>query len=96
VLAMYSCEEAATDNNIRELYGALNRFGTNRLLFVSSAERRYAAGTLRKLDDGLLAGYVDRLSIENPSFSIWLDLCAQAQQQLDAAPTAAPDEPAVR
>lgn len=79
---VYSWEEAAEDSDIRDLHSALNRFGENRLLFVRSADPEHAAGTLRKLDDGLLVGYVDRLEIENPSFSVWLDICTQAHQQL--------------
>ncbi len=87
---VYSCEEeTTTDNDIRELHSALLRFGANRLLFVRSAERPHAAGTLRQLDDGLLIGYVDRLSIENPSFSVWLELCTQAQRQLEIVPAVA-------
>ena len=82
---VYSWEEAAEDSDIRDLHRALNRFGANRLLFVRAADREHAAGTLRKLDDGLLVGYVDRLEIENPSFSVWLELCTQADQQLAPA-----------
>jgi hypothetical protein len=82
---VYSWQEAAEDSDICDLHAALNRFGANRLLFVRSADREHVAGTLRKLNEGLLVGYVDRLEIENPSFSVWLDLCAQAHQQLAVA-----------
>ena len=89
---IYSCEEAATDDDILELHAAVNRFGANRLLFVRSSEQQHPAGELRKLGDGLLVGYVDQLAIENPSFSVWLELCRQAHEQLEAASIVAPGE----
>jgi tetratricopeptide (TPR) repeat protein len=75
---VYSCEEPAPDEAIQALHASLCRSAQNRLLFVQSAEPRFAAGSFRQLDDGLMVGYVDRLSIDNPSFSSWLELCRAA------------------
>ncbi|HWB51429.1 MAG TPA: tetratricopeptide repeat protein [Stellaceae bacterium] len=79
---VYAWGQTTSDDSVRGLYRALCGFGRNRLLFVQPAEPGNQAGALRRLDDGLMLGYVDRLSTENPSFPVWLELCRQAHQQM--------------
>lgn len=75
---VYGCREALTDDDIRELWSALRRYGDNRLLFVAAAGDENVAGTVRQLELTLVVGFVDRLSVDNPSFELWLEVCRQA------------------
>jgi tetratricopeptide (TPR) repeat protein len=79
---VYSCREVMDETVIRELWAALRRYGDNRLLFVHSASNRNAIGSVRRLEDTLAVGLIDKLSIESPSYELWLQICRQASLQL--------------
>ena len=76
---VYSCREAVDVPDIRELWNALRRYGDNRLLFVRSAPDQNAAGSVVPLETTLVAGFVDKLSVEEPSYVRWLEICRQAR-----------------
>lgn len=75
---VYSCRETVNDSEIRELWSALRRYGDNRLLFVRSGTDRNAIGSVRLLETTLVVGFIDKLSVDGPSFELWLQLCRQA------------------
>ena len=75
---VYSCRETVNDGEIRELWSALRRYGDNRLLFVRSGTDRNAVGSVRLLETTLVVGFIDKLSVDGPSFELWLQLCRQA------------------
>ncbi|HEX4261780.1 MAG TPA: hypothetical protein VHY76_11840, partial [Acetobacteraceae bacterium] len=65
---------------IREIHEGLQRYGRNRLLWVTLADARNAAGTLELVTEGLLRGYIDHFSpYENVpsdiSVQCWTTIC---------------------
>ncbi len=77
---VYGCREALTDNEIREFWSALRRYGDNRLLFVGMARDKNAIGSVRQLENTLVVGFLDKLSVDAPSFELWLQICRQASK----------------
>jgi len=75
---VYGCADRLDDSEISLLWRALREYGRNRLLFVRPEDERNAAGTVRVIETGLVVGYLERLSIDNPAFPVWLDICRQA------------------
>ncbi len=75
---VYGCRSSVTDLEIRELWKALQDFGPNKLLFVQMQDSQNRAETTRTIEDSLIVGYVDRLSVKEPSFVTWLNLCHKA------------------
>ena len=72
---VYSCRDAMTDDDKRDLWRALGLYGSNRLFVVTVADEHDLPGTVRSLEPGLAVGFVDRLTTEDPSFACWLRLC---------------------
>ena len=75
---VYGCREALSDGEIRELWSALRRYGDNRLLFVGAAGDQNAAGSVRQLEDSLVVGFIDKLSVDTPFFRTLAAICRQA------------------
>ena len=75
---VYGCRARVTDLEIRQLWEALQHFGPNKLLFVRPQDSEHLAETIRIIEDSLIVGYVDRLSVKEPSFATWFNLCHKA------------------
>ena len=88
---VYGYHDVLPDDQIRLMWDAMQRYGKNRLLFVQPTDDESAIGTTHALEPNLLIGFVDRASVETPSFEIWLSLCRKAHdfwQGADRAPHA--------
>lgn len=79
---VYGCHQAVRDEEIRELWTALRRYGDNRLLFVLKAPDQGTIGTVRPIESTLVVGYIDKFSVDAPSFELWLHICRQANALL--------------
>ena len=81
-LCVFKQNAPVTEPAIRELHAALARHGRNTLLWVAQADPSHPPGTVERLDDGLLKGYVDRFApyhnAHDLSFEVWLEICAAA------------------
>lgn len=81
------------EQEILPLYLALNRYGSNTVLWVVPADEKNPPGTVEQVLPGLLRGYIDRFApYENAhdlSFGVWLRLCANARQFVPGAVDAA-------
>jgi Flp pilus assembly protein TadD len=75
---VYASREKLGDDEVLPLWCALRDYGNNRLLLVRPADDAHPPGMLRRIEDGLIFGYIDRLSVENPSFDLWLQICREA------------------
>jgi hypothetical protein len=75
---VYTCGNPLGDDDVRPLWQALRTYGDNRLLFVQPADTAHPPGMLRRIEDGLIIGYIDQLSIDNPSYELWLQMCIEA------------------
>jgi hypothetical protein len=47
-------------------------------LFVLLADDAHPAGMVRPIEDGLIIGYIDQMSVDNPSYDLWLQMCTKA------------------
>ena len=95
--------EGEAEAGMAELFRAMRRIGPARLLWVTPADSRTPAGTVRQVEDGLFRGGIARLApYTNPAASsvpAWTALLAKAAAVM--APTAplmpaAPQLPAAR
>lgn len=75
---VYGCRDPLLEEDVRPLWQALRAYGDNRLLFVRPADAAHPPGMVRPIEDGLIIGYIDQLSVDNPSNDLWLELCAKA------------------
>jgi capsular polysaccharide biosynthesis protein len=78
-----------TLDRIERLVAALRRRGPNTLLWVVEADRDHAAGSVERVADGLLKGYVDKLAPYEAATDIsaqgWLEVCQAAYNLLRPA-----------
>jgi Flp pilus assembly protein TadD len=77
---VYSCSVEILPEEIEALWQALQQYGDNALLFVQLADDDNAPGTVRQVRDTLFIGYIDQLTNEAPSLSIWLALCQEVKR----------------
>jgi len=82
---VYGSRSHLADEDIRGLWEAMQAYGKNRLLLVHPAEASERPGTMRQLEDGLIVGFIDRVSVEAPSFDLWLKLCRDSHDVWSAA-----------
>jgi len=82
---VYGSHSHLADKDIRGLWEAMRACGENRLLFVHPAAASELPGSIRKLEDGLIVGFLDRFSVEDPSFDLWLKLCQDSHALWSAA-----------
>jgi hypothetical protein len=75
---VYGCRDPLLENEVRPLWQALRAYGDNHLLFVRPADDAHPPGTVRSIEDSLLIGYIDQLSVDNPSYDLWLQMCTKA------------------
>jgi hypothetical protein len=75
---VYGCRDPLLEDEVRPLWQALRAYGDNRLLFVRPADAAHPPGMVRPIEDGLIIGYIDQLSVDNPSYDLWLQMCAKA------------------
>jgi tetratricopeptide (TPR) repeat protein len=99
---VYADRGSPSDDDARAMWRALRQYGENRLLLVRLEVEGHPAGTIRVLEDGLVIGYIEKLSVEHPAYATWLHLCKQvdtmwrrAADHADAA-AAAETAPAVQ
>ena len=82
-----------TDEDLRTLHAAMRRYGPATLLFVRLARGPDAAGSVRLLQEGLLAGFIDQVGFDGRSwtisFDLWLTLCQQTERLTRASSAAA-------
>jgi capsular polysaccharide biosynthesis protein len=93
---------AADAERLRPLVKLLRRFGPNTLLWVVAADEGHAPGTLERLDEGFLKGYVERLAAYADATDIspesWYVMLEKAydqchRQQAGTAEVSAPAQP---
>ncbi len=81
-LLVFRTEAAGQDAEAFRLRDAIRRRGRAVLLWVTLAEQASQVGTVRRLDDGLMVGYLDRLAplrfARELSFEPWLAVCRAA------------------
>jgi hypothetical protein len=86
-------EEPFTDEDVRDLYVTLNKFGPNRLLVVSLATPEAPAGSTELLAPRLVHGRLDRFApgdqANDISLDCWLRICAAASALLRSEATSA-------
>ncbi len=75
---VYACQDSAPDDEVRPIWQALRDYGDNRLLFVRPADDAHPPAMLQHIERGLIIGYIDRLSVDNPSYDLWLQMCKEA------------------
>lgn len=75
---VYACRDLLPDEEVVPIWQALRDFGDNRLLFVRPADDAHPPGMLRRIERGLIIGYIDQLSVDNPSYDLWLQMCKDA------------------
>jgi tetratricopeptide (TPR) repeat protein len=79
---VYACGNPLPDDEVRPIWRALRDYGDNRLLFVRPADDAHPPGMLRRIERGLIIGYIDQLSVDNPSYDLWLQMCKEADSIL--------------
>jgi hypothetical protein len=55
---VFKLHEPETDQNVRNLYRAMRRYGEVTLLCVMQANKQNARGSVRVLEPGLMVGYI--------------------------------------
>jgi tetratricopeptide (TPR) repeat protein len=69
--------EDCSEADVHRLKIALQRFGNNKLLYVRLANPMHAVGSVQKVDDNLVFGYVEKFShlpVERLYLNGWLDV----------------------
>lgn len=83
-LLVFRAEEAGRDAEASRLLTAIRDRGPATLLWVTTAKDAADVGTARRMGDGLLVGYLDRLAplrdARALSFEPWLAVCAAASE----------------
>jgi hypothetical protein len=68
----------------KRLLTACRAFGSSTLLWVDAADEEHGPGTVERLGDGLVKGYLDRFAAgaaaDKPSLECWLTLCRKAHE----------------
>lgn len=91
---VYKRNSSVSEEEILPLFLALNRHGSNRLLWVVQADETHPPGTVEVAMHGLLKGYIDRFAPDENahdfSFDGWIRVCANAYllsrlQKIEAA-----------
>ncbi|MEO8714361.1 MAG: hypothetical protein ABI369_05055, partial [Acetobacteraceae bacterium] len=81
-LLVFRAEEAGRDAEASRLLAAIRSRGPASLLWVTLARDAAQVGTVRRMEDGLLVGYLDRLAplrdARALSFEAWLSICTAA------------------
>ncbi len=76
-----------TDKEMWSIFHALRLHGPNRLFCIILSDERHPAGTIECISDGLIVGFIDRVSKEaNQSeiaYASWLSLLEQASSAFD-------------
>jgi hypothetical protein len=73
-----------THDEIRRIHRAMRRYGPATLLYVQCAVPGHPPGSVDRLEDGLLVGYIDRFNLAPDgtvlpvSRDIWLQICSRA------------------
>jgi hypothetical protein len=75
---VYGCRHRLSDEEIVAMWQATRLYGQNRLLLVHPANETELPGSTRIIEADLVVGCLDRLSVEQPSFDLWLQLCQLA------------------
>ena len=80
-----------SDHSALELHNALNEYGPNRLLYVRAGVPGAEAGSIEKIKDGLVFGYLEKWGHEPPSWNIkheiWLKLCQRTMNAFELTPS---------
>jgi hypothetical protein len=81
-ILVYKSNGPAPRAKIEKLSKRLRSFGPVTLLWVTEADTAHRAGSVERLSDGLLQGYIDRFApyaqADRPSLGCWLAICEQA------------------
>jgi tetratricopeptide (TPR) repeat protein len=71
-----------SDTDAIALHRAIRRYGSHTLLCMRPEDAAHGNGTVDVMDDGLLVGYIDRLSptsnAQELSYASWLGVCRRA------------------
>jgi acyl carrier protein len=83
---VYRSRGPAEDEWMLAMHNSLRRHGPNRLVWAVSADGENPPGSVQKITEGLLLGYVDPLAMAEPGQPVlvdsWLQLCAAAYRML--------------
>ncbi len=81
-LFVFRPEDAGGEDEAYRLLGAMRRYGSPSLLWVTLTEEPEEIGSVRWLADGLMVGYLDRFGplryARGLSFEAWLSVCRNA------------------
>ena len=81
-LFVYRGEPATTVADVQPLVEAISGYGPGQLLFVTAAADPSRAGSVERMSERLMVGYLDRLAplrlATELSVSSWLDVCRHA------------------
>ena len=89
---VYKIRTPADDATIRKIFAAVRQQGPATLMCVLKADADNPPGSVRKIDDGLYAGYVRYFMMEAPGgeaetidFATWQTICTDVLARHDAA-----------
>jgi len=75
------------DADAMEIWRAVRRYGANTVLCVRLQDALHSAGTVDRIEEGLLFGYVDRhptsMDLEGVSYDCWISVCRLAAELSD-------------
>jgi hypothetical protein len=84
---VYKAHNKASDDQMTRLFEVLGSYGRNRLLWVSQFDGGNPPGTVRRIADGLLKGYLSSLNpsaenLWNIPFDEWLSIFTAADEMV--------------
>jgi tetratricopeptide (TPR) repeat protein len=75
---VYKALSPLSDEKIRRLGQSVASHGPNTLMVAQIADARNAPGSVWVIRPGLMVGYLDRISTDDPSFDMWLKICRKS------------------
>jgi len=77
-------ERTLSDEEVRAIHGALHRYGNNTLLYVRYETDAHPSGSVERMQDGLMIGYINQFSVtktghaRTPNLPAWTSICQEA------------------
>jgi hypothetical protein len=85
---VYKRRTAVSADQVHVLYTQIRRFGPAKLLWVVEHDAQHPPGSVHRLDDGFLQGFIDQFTpygrAAYGSFAVWLTICRNARALCDA------------
>jgi hypothetical protein len=83
-ILVYKMTEKMSGDDIRRLWRAVRAYGDNALLLVQLADAEHPAGSLTKIEDGLMVGALAHYSNHDIAVGDWTKVCAAARDAWEA------------